>query len=126
MAAAEAATVAVGEEGEEEGKAAALCPTHLMSRLLCPALCTARSARCPPSPLPIMSAPPPPRLVLRSSLFAVGRLSPPVATSVASRSLLHPVLRRTTGWDGHLSCGRRGSLELVTVTVGRGLRLIMP
>ena len=27
---------------------------------------------------------------------------------------------------GHLSCGRRGSLELVVVAVGRGLRLIMP
>ena len=27
---------------------------------------------------------------------------------------------------GHLSCGRRGSLELVAVAVGRGLRLIMP
>ena len=34
MAAAEAATVAVGEEGEEEGEAAALCPARLMSRLL--------------------------------------------------------------------------------------------
>ena len=27
---------------------------------------------------------------------------------------------------GHLSCGRRGSLELVAVAVGRGMRLIMP
>ena len=27
---------------------------------------------------------------------------------------------------GHLSCGRRGSLELVVLAVGRGLRLIMP